>query len=303
MRRRRNAQDSLELFLDTICNMFGGFLFIMLFVVVAMRDSVENSESEAISQERMSAAAFEELEIELETLREENREFEERAERAGKMVDSLGLADVADARRQEIDVLRQIDELVAENARKLRETTQIERLALELDAEKREAKMAQDSAQNVLAEAERDAAEAERRAQQRGAPPQMRDRNFFYEEAAVILKYGRLYLWQKLKGGDLCFNPDDFHVVEEDGFTALIEPIPSRGVDLRAPGVTKELDRTFAPFDRERYRVAIVIADDSYDEYAIVRDYLKERKFFIRPIIGEKGGTVVDRGGSETRSQ
>ena len=76
MRRRRNAQDSLELFLDTICNMFGGFLFIMLFVVVAMRDSVENSESEAISQERMSAAAFEELEIELETLREENREFE-----------------------------------------------------------------------------------------------------------------------------------------------------------------------------------------------------------------------------------
>ena len=58
MRRRRNAQDSLELFLDTICNMFGGFLFIMLFVVVAMRDSVENSESEAISQERMSAAAF-----------------------------------------------------------------------------------------------------------------------------------------------------------------------------------------------------------------------------------------------------
>ena len=222
MRRRRNAQDSLELFLDTICNMFGGFLFIMLFVVVAMRDSVENSESEAISQERMSAAAFEELEIELETLREENREFEERAERAGKMVDSLGLADVADARRQEIDVLRQIDELVADNARKLRETTQIERLALELDAEKREAKMAQNSAQNVLAEAERDAAEAERRAQQRGAPPQMRDRNFFYEEAAVILKYGRLYLWQKLKGGDLCFNPDDFHVVEEDGFTAQI---------------------------------------------------------------------------------
>ena len=302
MRRRRNAQDSLELFLDTICNMFGGFLFIMLFVVVAMRDSVENSESEAISQERMSAAAFEELEIELETLREENREFEERAERAGEMVDSLGLADVADARRQEIDVLRQIDELVAENARKLRETTRIERLALELDAEKREAKMAQDSAQSVLAEAERDAAEAERRAQQRGAPPQMRDRNFFHEEAAVILKYGRLYLWQKLKGGDLRFNPDDFHVVKE-GLIVQIEPIPSRGVDLRAPGVTKELDRTFAPFDRERYRVAIVVADDSYDEYAIVRDYLKERKFFIRPLIGEKGTAVVDRGGSETRSQ
>ncbi|MGN0911655.1 MAG: hypothetical protein ACI4NV_09630 [Thermoguttaceae bacterium] len=302
MRRRRNAQDSLELFLDTICNMFGGFLFIMLFVVVAMRDSVENSESEAISQERMSAAAFEELEIELETLRDENREFEERAERAGEMVDSLGLADVADARRQEIDVLRRIDELVAENARKLRETTRIERLALELDAEKREAKMEQDSAQSVLAEAERDAAEAERRAQQRGAPPQMRDRNFFYEEAAVILKYGRLYLWQKLKGGDLCFNPDDFHVVKE-GLSVQVEPIPSRGVDLRAPGVTKELDRTFAPFDREHYRIAIVVADDSYDEYAIVRDYLKERKFFIRPLIGEKGTAVVDRGGSETRSQ
>lgn len=302
MRRRRNAQDSLELFLDTICNMFGGFLFIMLFVVVAMRDSVENSESEAISQERMSAAAFEELEIELETLRDENREFEERAERAGEMVDSLGLADVADARRQEIDILRQIDELVAENARKLRETTRIERLALELDAEKREAKMEQDSAQSVLAEAERDAAEAERRAQQRGAPPQMRDRNFFYEEAAVILKYGRLYLWQKLKGGDLCFNPDDFHVVKE-GLSVQVEPIPSRGVDLRAPGVTKELDRIFAPFDREHYRIAIVVADDSYDEYAIVRDYLKERKFFIRPLIGEKGTAVVDRGGSETRSQ
>ena len=264
---------------------------------------VENSESEAISQERMSAAAFEELEIELESLREANREFEERAKRAEAMVDSLGIPEVAEARRQEIEALRQIDELVAENAQKLRETTRIERLALELDAEKREAKTEQDSAQSVLAEVERDAAAAQRRAQQRGAPPQMRERSYGGKETAVILKYGRLYLWQKLKGDELRFNPDDFHVLKEGGLSVRIEPIPSRGVDLHAPGVTKGLERAFAPYDPERYRVAIVVADDSYDEYAIVRDYLKERRFLIRPMIGAKGTIVVDRGGSETRSQ
>ncbi len=303
MRRRRNAQDSLELFLDTICNMFGGFLFIMLFVVVAMRHSVENTASEAISQERMNAAAFEELEIELEALREENREFEERAKQAEAIIDSLGISEVAEARRQEIEALRQIDKLVAENARKLRETTRIERLALELDAEKREAKMEQDSAQSVLAEVERDAAAAQRRAQQRGAPPQMRDRGRKFTEVGVILKYGRLYLWGKPKGEKMRLNVDDFHILEEKGLSVRIEPIPSRGVDLRAPGVTKELDRAFAPFDPEHYRVAIVVADDSYDEYAIVRDYLKERQFLIRPIVGEKGTAVADRGGSETRAQ
>ena len=48
MRRRRTAQDSLELFLDAICNMFGGFVFLMLFVVISTRATSEKAIEESI---------------------------------------------------------------------------------------------------------------------------------------------------------------------------------------------------------------------------------------------------------------
>ena len=66
MSRQRIRQDSLELFLDAICNMFGGFLFLMLFVVVSIRMSTEEQRAE------LKASGIEPVkEVELETLRVE----------------------------------------------------------------------------------------------------------------------------------------------------------------------------------------------------------------------------------------
>ena len=80
MSRRRGrqgaSQDSLELFLDTICNMFGGFVFIMLFVVVSMRQTTDKVYEEAIAEERASAVELQELEAELENLQNQWREFD-----------------------------------------------------------------------------------------------------------------------------------------------------------------------------------------------------------------------------------
>jgi hypothetical protein len=62
MRRRRNSpQSSLELFLDTICNTFGGILFIAILIAIQIRKTEQKTEV----QESVSAEIIETLQQEL----------------------------------------------------------------------------------------------------------------------------------------------------------------------------------------------------------------------------------------------
>ncbi|MBQ2682672.1 MAG: hypothetical protein IJG02_02235, partial [Thermoguttaceae bacterium] len=81
-KNRQRAGDSLEMFLDTICNTFGGILFILLFIVIQLQ-MAQQSVSEAVS-DPVSAVEFdtlkakwEEKRYELEKLREQIDQFEE----------------------------------------------------------------------------------------------------------------------------------------------------------------------------------------------------------------------------------
>ncbi|MGI6402021.1 MAG: hypothetical protein ACOX0A_07925 [Thermoguttaceae bacterium] len=307
MSRRRGrqgaSQDSLELFLDTICNMFGGFVFIMLFVVVSMRQTTDKVYEEAIAEERASAVELQELEAELENLQNQWREVSDRVEQARSIVEALESHEVVQFHNETLDVLDELREVSESNAAKSQEIAALERRGLELGVELKTALAELDEATRRLEAAEYDAASSRRLATRRTSPPQMRSEFGYRRQVGVILKYGRLYVWHKYNGAYETLNTDDFHVVEEKGTSARTEPLPWRGVDLNAPGVMRRLEATFAPFNPKSETIVIIVASDSYEEYGIVRDFLKDRLFRICPMIGPEGVPVYDRGGSDSRSQ
>ncbi len=302
MSRQRQGQDSLELFLDTICNMFGGFVFIMLFVVVSLRMTTDKAMDETVKEEQASAIELAELQIELESLQGQWSSVSDRVEEARALLERLGTKETADVRRETLDVLDDLADVSESNAEKANEVAEIERRAMELDAASKVAETELADAKRTLQNAQDDVEAARKNAARNTSPPQM-SAHYFDREIGVILKYGRLYLWHKYTGRASVLNSDDFHVVEEDGTTARVEPLPWRGVDLNAPGVTQRLDAVFDEFSPKTDKIALVVASDSYEEYSIVVDYLKNRLFRIRPIVGQHGSKVFDRGGSESRSQ
>ena len=303
MRRRRESQDSLELFLDAICNMFGGFVFLMLFVVISTRSTSERAIEDSVAESRVTAAQFETMRLELEDLQARWDAVAAKIEESREYVDSLVDPEVLAVRKETLDVLDELKDAARENTEKLARVAEIEGKDVALDADLKEAQRELERAQSLSQGAVEDAERRRAASARAAAPPQLRFSLWSKTEVGVILKYGKLYFWHKNIDTFRTFNSDDFYVLGEEDGGIVTEPRIDRGVDLTSPGVVSRLDRAFAPFSATRHTVALVVSGDSYVEFGVVRDYLKERLFEIRPIIGEKGNVIVDRGGSNARTQ
>ena len=132
-------------------------------------------------------------------------------------------------------------------------------------------------------------------------------RESYKREVVVALKYGKLYFWHKFDAArvERRLNVDDFLVVRKESLGTITEPRPERGVDLRSENVERLLDEAFknSGADAYRDRIAILVSDDSYEEYSTLRDYLKRNRYEIEPVVAKKGTRMFDRGGSGGRGQ
>ena len=302
MSRKRQEQDSLELFLDTICNMFGGFVFIMLFVVVSLRSTSEKAIEETIKEERASMAELETMEIELDELRAQWSQVSDLIATSKEFLANLTSGDVVDTRTETLEVLDELREASEELATETSRAAELQREKTALDVARAEAESELRAAEKAVRDAKADAEAAERAVAQNASPPQMRDRGGDKPDLGVVLKYGKLYVWQS-DPESREYNSKDFVVVSEGAFAVRVEPRLDRGVDLTSPGAVTRLEKAFAPYPANRYVVSLVVSGDTYSEFAVVRDFLKDRLYQIRIFIGPTGTKVYDRGGSETKSQ
>ena len=67
---KKNLPDSLELLLDTMCNTFGGIMFIAISLIVISQ--LVSQQQKAMSQEDLSKAAMERLKQKIESVQNEN---------------------------------------------------------------------------------------------------------------------------------------------------------------------------------------------------------------------------------------
>ena len=304
MSRKRARTDSLELFLDAICNMFGGFIFIMLFVVVSIR-ATRDAAVERMRQEEgaVSAVELQAMETSLDNLRLRQETLEKNVRDAKRFAEKLNDPEIARVYEETLQKTEELRQTIENNAQDAEELERVKERVKSLDDERRKLEKELDERREEAKVAQENAQDAKVARSRQTAAPQMRAS--FKLEIGVVLKYGRLYFWHKHDGREWLqeLNDDDFVAVEETKTEIKTEPKPWAGIDLSAPDVDATLKEAFAKCDKAKEKIVVVVAGDSYEEYSVVRDFLKREGFDIRPITGKPGTNVADRGGTNSKAQ
>lgn len=302
-RRSAAKQDSLELLLDTICNTFGGVLFIAILVVMLLQQTgqgVSAPPPPTISPERLQEMSQRLTELTAELTRlDANRESQV------AIVDSFASEEIRNLIQRRSELVTQIaslqvkaSELLAQNAKR----------ASRVEEERAEnAKVKQDLEGALLEKQQTQTAlENDRKNRTTEArlpvlrPPGAR------QEIGLVLRYGRLYLWHRYdqfhnKQG---LNTDDFVVIGEEGGGILTTPKPTGGILLDGTESSKEaIRRLLTQFDSRTCYLVPIVRPDSYSAFSQFRDVALELGFNYRLMPTEANSPVYDRGGSATGVQ
>lgn len=301
MRRRKSMTDSLEMFLDTICNTFGGILFILLFVVLQLK-MVQNSASDA-EPSYVSSVEYAAVESHWHDLRQRLESLQSESEQYAEMSDLL-------FDRETKELFGQWRDHTETNRRLIGEITdQAERVA-KLDAQTALNRENAEELQNqvrILRDKLRSQAvhlkEIKAANTQNISLPQMR--TSYKSEIGVVLRFGRLYLPHQYShdGIKTGYNLDDFTILEETSSSFSVVPNPWRGIDLKGEETETKMERLFAPFQPSLHKMVLIVSPDTFGQYGVVRDYLKKRSYDIRPITFGPDDSIADRGGSNSEAQ
>ncbi len=295
-KRRRGGDSSLELLLDTICNTFGGVLFVAILIVIMLRmtskseaegDSSQVSEAEQLELKRQQA----ELEGTAETLRQATEGFDEPL----KVADSAAAELVNELKNQQQarqnllqDRLKTLDSIVTHQAR-------INEAARENEQHEKREQATRGRKSELEATLRTEIASRSQQVEY------SRARQSGKQEIPALLRYGRFYLLYRYgaAGHPLGLNTDEFIVLDETLIQTRTTPMPHAGtVVADGPQATRELNSKLDAFHPERDYIAVLVWPDSFEHFGVLKKVLVQRGFEYRLIPAKDGGEYSNRGGS-----
>ncbi|MDO4558467.1 MAG: hypothetical protein Q4C47_05840 [Planctomycetia bacterium] len=296
MRRRgRGCGNSLELLLDTICNMFGGILFLAMLVTLLLQSSE--------TLDRLSGQdQYQRAEVLRQTLAQltvDRDRLRESMERIRQQIESLITPELVENYR----ILRSAQVMRADLERQRKELADsVEQLRREIEVRTREQKR-RERQEKELREEVRVAEESlVRYREQRTTSlrlPRMRSSGTS-GYVGIVLRFGKAYFWHDpaaLHRDELRLNERDFVVVENRGSRGLVTiPDPLRGLDPTDPDELRQFTTTLRSFPRSRWRVAFLVHDDSFETFQKLKSIAVNEGFEYQ--IAFDDGNIVDRGGS-----
>ncbi len=298
MSRRRVArgQDSLELLLDTICNTFGGVLFIAMLVILLLQQTGSSPSVE--SRPGVSPAEFQSLMVHWEDLAGKLSRLRENRLSQQIVIDGFAPESLRSDLERRRTLSEQHDTLKAKVEKVLTDNAdlvlQLQNITLEND----------DVRQNLeAAEAQRTEAMAELEQELQSQVEEIRlpsVRRTSKQEIGIVLRYGRLYVWHKYGPGHrrLGLNTDDFVIVAETKDGVRVRPRPTRGVMLDASAESKaEVRSILSRFDHRTCCLAVIVRPDSYHQFRLVRDAAISLGLEYRLMPAGEDDPIADRGG------
>ncbi len=306
MRHRRSSGpgDSLDLLLDTICNTFGGVLFLSLLIVLMIRP-ISQSNSEAASAAALTPEALDAMALEVESLRKEVDALRATLQAQKSLLeetDTTAIASREEQLQRAQDQLRQAEEdadrMIAETARAIADTRANEASLAALDGQLEQKRQQVDQARARLEQARRDA--PARTSQGGGELKSTRKRN-----VALILSHDRAYVWHRYdaSGNRIGLNTDEFLVVErtEDGI--VTQPKRTAGIPIKTEDAAQALENRLARFPPRAFYLEIVLHADSFDSFQDFKQLLLQMNYEYRLILKHDDLNIVDQGGNDARVQ
>lgn len=292
---KRKSEDptaSLELLLDTICNTFGGVLFISMLVVVILNGTTREVAIQPPTESAKAAMAAE--------LADANAEMARMQAALREQVKTLAAIGV-DPRLEELarklkDGRQERAALLERKGQTLADTTRSQEQVNRIAGDLQQLQRAIDEANRRLLELDRELQER-LRLQSRTAELPRAERTTKVE-APFFLSGGRLTPLTRLgAGGSLTPNRGEFEETTEGGVTFLA-PRPGAGVRVDGNDADTQAGRVFAPFDSNRFYVAVWVWPDSFNAFTVVRQVLVRNGFKYRLVPLPSGQKVgISRGG------
>ena len=314
-RRRRTDDSSLELLLDTITNTFGGILFIAILLSLMLRSSSQTARDTAASSEPMSAVEQAELESRVADLQQDAESLRRRMATTPRPGDSqaddsvLGKLSAAAAA---------MEAAVADNAKAVRNTLESQREAakaneqfemLEQDRKSIAERLAE--AEHRVARAREEAARLAEAALQIDRPPGATEieqtvslpslRPSIKSEVGLYVRFDRIFIMHAWRNGErLGPNTEQFVIVPlpgADGARQVARPKPAAGMPVNATSIAADLRRLLQSFPSDRFVVSMVVFEDSFDVFQLIKAAIVQNGSEYRPIPLRPGESVVDSGG------
>ena len=288
-RRRRGSASSLDLLLDTICNTFGGVVFMAILVVVLLRMTSETSGDAPPDAERQAALSA------LESRREESAArlatLRQAADQQAKLLAQMTKPENQPALAKLDEVKRRRDELNRDRLDRLGDIGQaqieINRLAAERESLDRALAELPGKVATLAAEL---AKEVAARSQAARLPMQ---RDTEKDEVPLLVRGGRLHsVYLVGDDGSVAFNSAE--CVEHQGTVREVTTRPGSGVKVDDSDAARhEIDVRLANLEADSFYLAIFVWPDSFTEFRRLKEIVVDRRFEYRLVPMRADGKVV----------
>lgn len=292
-RRRKEDSDSLELLLDTICNMFGGIVFITLLVVLMLQSKPSTTTHHTIP---VDARQLQKFQLDLEIARAQSERFQKARARQIALLEKYVPADL----KQRLDELHALDEA---NSNLEERSFSLQGSNLEKVTEIDETNQKFATAQGTLAELQDEVSalelELEQAIDEHAVSLPRAERLPMVEAIQISVRFNHLYFrhdLSQLQQGKWVPNLEDYVVTSDSGGSYEVRVNPTAGVDLSDKEKAKAVLQTkLKPFTSERWAVSLSLWPESFGAFREVREILHDFGYRITAITPDSA--VQDRGG------
>jgi hypothetical protein len=294
-RRRRSIDSSLELLLDTICNTFGGVLFMAILLAMLVKSAAHDTRANTdSSRSNVNALKLQTALIDANTERDalllaveqqktsQSRLVPPQAQSSTKnllasSIQRESLLKRLEEARLELSKSRAIQQAVEKDLLTLDQTLKV----LEADVQERQMTL-----------------EKEIRSRTQVTPIPRLHRSS-KREIGLILRFHRIYSWQRYSptGVAIGLNDTDLVVVKETALDIQVLPKPYAGMPVNSATVSNDFGKLLAPFDPRSEHITVIVSTDSFDECVLIKQSLVARGFEYRLMPTKNGERVYDRGG------
>ena len=239
---------------------------LVVILVNAASQDVSSSLPTQVDHQRLveSRRQLSDMTIKLDSLRRAVRQTEQLRDR---FTDAEGQAVIDD-----LQVLQDTTELLHETRdASLGELAETQELINETARETARLRVAMRNAQQDLAATQRQLeSEVALRSRTSKLP---RQKTTTRQQAPFFLKAGRLCSYANVDSrGNLSRNETEVRLLEEGGKTFAV-PVGGAGLMVKPDGSNvDEVTRRLEPFDESKYFIAIVVWDDSFEQFQIIKD-------------------------------
>jgi hypothetical protein len=299
MRRRRPAEnpaDSLELLLDTICNTFGGVLFIALLVALLTHvPAVDRPQPAEIDEAHRAAKLSEQIA----TLEEKLSDLRKHRAVRDTLSRALGTDQLQSLLDSALEVESRVEIVSHEAVQVAAASADLLSRVVELEAEVASLEHDLQAARGDLLAVDAEWKAVKERVVSTLTMPVAGERTGM-QELQFVLSGGRAYLWHEYDsaGNRLGPNLRDFVVVNETDDQIFTKPHPLRGVVLDGSAECfAELQQLTAGFRPSNWYVACIVRPDTFQHAKVFRDFAVRSAFDYRLIPADEISTHADRGG------